>query len=687
MKRLILSIIALAVSASPLTAKIGFLEPKPSNKDGIYYHSDIISLEEGEKFEVLLAEGRSSQDFALYIYKHDSDPSSEPISDNAESYLSHRTTESLKGETLYGPLKLFNVSPADPSERPNREFRPIVQYRISAVGKANTTSFLEPKPSNKNGIYYHSDIISLEEGEKFEVLLAEGRSSQDFALYIYKHDSDPSSEPISDNAESYLSHRTTESLKGETLYGPLKLFNVSPADPSERPNREFRPIVQYRISAVEDLSLAALASGVENNAKGIETNATTIQGKVTDIAAAELAVAENSAAVSANAKTIQDNATGIAANANTLRTHDLWIEANLMGANRSLENEARLEIHDLLIEANLVGANRSLENESRLEIHDLWIEANRIAHRQSLRDIESNANANTENSTTIQGIATSIETIGTSIQDNATDIIANGTGIQDVVTSIEKIGASVQDNATSIATNGAAIAGNRTSTQEIAVGVAENGTSIQGVATGIETIAKNVQDNATGVAANATSIAGNTTSIQDNTTGVAANVMLIAGNLSKIQLINQNIEGINRDLDLGKNERGRNVLEIGKNQLRFQALENQIGSLGSDAAFIQKLGDEFATKDDLTTTISEGKTQGINAVTSDPNNWNIFTADQIQEMAVGDLVLTRQENGDFVLNFEIQQSDNAKDWTTYSAQAETITGLPVNKAFVRIRTR
>ena len=63
------------------------------------------------------------------------------------------------------------------------------------------------------------------------------------------------------------------------------------------------------------------------------------------------------------------------------------------------------------------------------------------------------------------------------------------------------------------------------------------------------------------------------------------------------------------------------------------------------------------------------------------------TAFQIQEMAVGDLVLTRQENGDFVLNYEIQQSDNAKDWTTYSAQAETITGLPVNKAFVRIRTR
>ena len=56
-------------------------------------------------------------------------------------------------------------------------------------------------------------------------------------------------------------------------------------------------------------------------------------------------------------------------------------------------------------------------------------------------------------------------------------------------------------------------------------------------------------------------------------------------------------------------------------------------------------------------------------------------------MTVGDLVLTREANGDFVLNYEIQQSDNAKDWTTYSAQAETITRLPVNKAFVHIRTR
>ncbi|MDB4664162.1 hypothetical protein OAF10_01375, partial [bacterium] len=232
--------------------------------------------------------------------------------------------------------------------------------------------------------------------------------------------------------------------------------------------------------------------------------------------------------------------------------------------------------------------------------------------------------------------------------------------------SVTTIGTSVQDNATSIAANGTAIAG--------------NGTSIQDIATGVAAIGTSVQDNATGITANGTGITSNASSI-------ATNATTIAGNATSAETNSGAITQINLTLQANQNERGRNALEIGQNQLRFQALENQIGSLGSDAAFIQKLGDEFATKDDLTTVISEGKTQGINAVTSDPNNWNIFTADQIQEMAVGDLVLTREENGDFVLNYEIQQSDNAKDWTTYSAQAETITGLPVNKAFVRIRTR
>jgi len=127
--------------------------------------------------------------------------------------------------------------------------------------------------------------------------------------------------------------------------------------------------------------------------------------------------------------------------------------------------------------------------------------------------------------------------------------------------------------------------------------------------------------------------------------------------------------------------------QIAAQNERITALETQLNSLGSNAAFLAELGEEFAQKSEITTAINEGKAQGINAVTSDPASWNVFTADQIQEMAIGDLVLTREENGEFVLNYEIQQSDDLEEWTTYSAQAETITGLPANKAFVRIRTR
>ena len=58
MKRLILSIIALAVSVSPLTAKIGFLVPKKENvvtnltndRHDAQYLSEIIEVAAGEEF-------------------------------------------------------------------------------------------------------------------------------------------------------------------------------------------------------------------------------------------------------------------------------------------------------------------------------------------------------------------------------------------------------------------------------------------------------------------------------------------------------------------------------------------------------------------------------------------------------------------------------------------------------------
>ena len=93
----------------------------------------------------------------------------------------------------------------------------------------------------------------------------------------------------------------------------------------------------------------------------------------------------------------------------------------------------------------------------------------------------------------------------------------------------------------------------------------------------------------------------------------------------------------------------------------------------------------LATKSEITTAINEGKASGIARVTASPNDWSLFTTSQIQNMAMGDLVLNRQENGSFVLNYDIEQSTDLQNWTTYAPLSLPLTGLPTDKAFVRIR--
>jgi hypothetical protein len=95
----------------------------------------------------------------------------------------------------------------------------------------------------------------------------------------------------------------------------------------------------------------------------------------------------------------------------------------------------------------------------------------------------------------------------------------------------------------------------------------------------------------------------------------------------------------------------------------------------------------YATKAQITDATLGGLATGVNAVTSHPNSWSLFTTAQIQEMVIGDLMLTRQENGLFVLNYEIEQSDDLNNWTTFKANAEELSGLPTDKAFVRIKLK
>lgn len=65
----------------------------------------------------------------------------------------------------------------------------------------------------------------------------------------------------------------------------------------------------------------------------------------------------------------------------------------------------------------------------------------------------------------------------------------------------------------------------------------------------------------------------------------------------------------------------------------------------------------------------------------------LYLASQMQAMAVGDLVLTKNTNGSFTLNYDIEKSDNLQTWTTYQALSLPLTGLPTDKAFIRIKAK
>jgi hypothetical protein len=80
-------------------------------------------------------------------------------------------------------------------------------------------------------------------------------------------------------------------------------------------------------------------------------------------------------------------------------------------------------------------------------------------------------------------------------------------------------------------------------------------------------------------------------------------------------------------------------------------------------------------------------TAGKDSVLNSPNSNGLYTTSQIHYMAMGDLVLTRQEDGIFVLNYDIDQSTDLQTWTTYAPLSLPLTGLPTDKAFVRIKAK
>ncbi len=94
---------------------------------------------------------------------------------------------------------------------------------------------------------------------------------------------------------------------------------------------------------------------------------------------------------------------------------------------------------------------------------------------------------------------------------------------------------------------------------------------------------------------------------------------------------------------------------------------------------------QMATRDSAQ--YAAGQTAGRADVTTSPNSYSLYTVGQIQELSVGSLLLTRNTDGSFTLNYDLEQSTDLVNWTRFQSNAVPLSGLPANKAFVRIRAK
>jgi len=127
---------------------------------------------------------------------------------------------------------------------------------------------------------------------------------------------------------------------------------------------------------------------------------------------------------------------------------------------------------------------------------------------------------------------------------------------------------------------------------------------------------------------------------------------------------------------------------LANNDAFVTAVANKIlAKSGNYGLSVKSELETLATKTELTSSLTQSRTDGINSVLSNPNLWTLYTTSQIQNMAVGDLVLTKNVGGTFTLNYDIEQSTDLQTWTTYAPISLPLTGLPTDKAFVRIKAK
>ena len=83
--------------------------------------------------------------------------------------------------------------------------------------------------------------------------------------------------------------------------------------------------------------------------------------------------------------------------------------------------------------------------------------------------------------------------------------------------------------------------------------------------------------------------------------------------------------------------------------------------------------------------IQTERTAGQNDVLASPNSFDLYSSNQIHQMGLGGIVLNRNTNREFVLNYQILQSLDLQSWSPYLQQQVVITNAPPEKLFLRFK--
>jgi len=79
------------------------------------------------------------------------------------------------------------------------------------------------------------------------------------------------------------------------------------------------------------------------------------------------------------------------------------------------------------------------------------------------------------------------------------------------------------------------------------------------------------------------------------------------------------------------------------------------------------------------------RTAGQNDILNSPNNYGLYTSNQIHNLGLGGIVLNRNANNQLVLNYQILQSTDLQSWTTYQQNELIISNPPPDKMFLRVQ--